>query len=255
VTTRTHPRQLFSGLLASLHEGGHALYDQGYLDTDARTTLAQEPSLGMHESQSRMWENLIGRSLPFWKHYAPLLRETFPGQLDSVSTEQIYHAINCVRPSLIRVEADECTYNLHIILRYEIEVDLLEGRIGARAVPEAWNAKVKQYLGIDVPDDAHGCLQDVHWSHGAFGYFPTYALGNLYAAQLFEAALRDIPDLWERIGAGEFLSLREWLRENIHRHGRRKTARQFLRDITGAEPYSEPYLKYLEGKFGAIYGI
>jgi carboxypeptidase Taq len=153
------------------------------------------------------------------------------------------------------VEADECTYNLHIILRYEIEVDLLEGRIGAGAVPEVWNAKIKQYLGIDVPDDARGCLQDVHWSHGALGYFPTYALGNLYAAQLFEAALRDMPDLWERVGAGEFLPLRQWLREHIHRHGRRKMARQFLRDISGAEPHAEPYLKYLEEKFGAIYGI
>ena len=255
VTTRTLPRQLFSGLLASMHEGGHGLYDQGYLETDARTTLAQEPSLGIHESQSRLWENIIGRSRAFWSYYAPILREHFPGQLDSVSGEQIYEAVNAVKPSLIRVEADECTYNLHIILRFEIEIELLEGRIQTGDVPAVWNAKVKQYLGIDVPDDAHGCLQDIHWSHGAFGYFPTYALGNLYSAQLFETALRDLPDLWSRVGAGDFAPLRDWLREHVHQVGRRKTARELIRDVTGADPNPTPYLRYLEQKYTALYGI
>ena len=255
VTTRMHRDQLFSGLLASLHEGGHALYEQGFLATDARTTLAHEPSLGMHESQSRLWENVIGRSLPFWGHYLPFLREQFPGLLDGVTPEQIYRAVNHVEPSLIRVEADECTYNLHVILRFEIEVDLMEGHIQTADVPALWNEKMRAYLGIEAPDDARGCLQDVHWSHGAFGYFPTYALGNLYSAQIFETALKDLPDLWEQVGQGQFLPLREWLREHVHRYGRRKTAPEIIRDVTGAGPACEPYLRYLEMKYRPLYGI
>jgi len=156
----------------------------------------------MHESQSRLWENLIGRSLPFWQHYLPKLKAQFPGQLDTITPEQVHRAINRVQRSYIRVEADECTYNLHIILRFEIELALINGEIEVSDVPEAWNAKMEAYLGLPVPDDAHGCLQDIHWSHGAFGYFPTYALGNLYAAQLFEKLHEALPDLWDRVRAG-----------------------------------------------------
>ncbi len=252
VTTRVNRRNPFSCLFGSLHEGGHALYEQGFSPGDRRTPLADAPSLGIHESQSRLWENLIGRSLPFWRHYTPRLRQQFPRQLEGVSAERIHRAVNHVSRSLIRVEADECTYNLHVILRFEIEVDLIEGNLKVAEVPEAWNAKVKQYLGLDVPDDAQGCLQDIHWSHGSMGYFPTYALGNLYSAQLLEQILRDLPDLWNQVAEGEFAPLLGWLRERVHRHGRRMTAADLVRHCTGHEPEAGAYLRYLETKFGAL---
>jgi len=163
--------------------------------------------------------------------------------------------VNRVRPSLIRVEADECTYSLHIILRFEIEVDLIEGKLDVADVPDAWNAKMKDYLGVDVPDDAQGCLQDIHWSHGALGYFPTYALGNLYAAQLFEAMQRAVPDVWEQVERAEFAPILAWLREHVHRHGRRKLPVEIVRAATGAEPSAEPFLRYLEGKYRGLYDL
>ncbi len=255
ITTRLNSRLLFSGMMGSIHECGHALYEQGYDPADARTMLLDGASLGIHESQSRMWENIIGRSLPFWKHYAPILREYFPKQLDGIGPEAIYRAINHVQPSFIRVEADECTYNLHIIMRFELEVDLIEGRMQAREVPEAWNAKMKEYLGIDVPDDAHGCLQDIHWAHGYMGYFPTYALGNLYASQIVEAMGKAIPDMWEQVEEGRFAHILGWLREHIHRHGRRKLAAELIRDVAGEPLNAEPYIRYLERKYGALYGL
>ena len=255
ITTRVNASELFSCLTGSIHEGGHALYEQGFREEDRRTTLAEAPSLGIHESQSRMWENMAGRSLPFWEHYTPLLRQHFPGRLDTVSPEQVYRAINQVRPSLIRVEADECTYNLHIILRFEIEKALVEGDLAAGEVPGAWNEKMKDYLGLDVPDDARGCLQDIHWSHGSFGYFPTYALGNLYAAQLFEQISEDVPGLWEHVRRGDFAPLLGWLRTQVHRAGRRKTAVELVRDATGREPGPDPFLRYLEGKYEALYEL
>ena len=255
VTTRVHPRELFSCLTGSIHEGGHALYEQGFDEADRRGTLAQAPSLGIHESQSRMWENMIGRSLPFWQHYAPALRAAHPGQLGGVEAEDLHRAINHVAPALIRVEADECTYNLHVVLRYEIEVALIEGDLEVADLPGAWNEKIKQYLGLDVPDDKHGCLQDIHWSHGSMGYFPTYALGNLYAAQLFERILEDLPELWTQVGGGNFAPLLGWLRENIHRVGRRKTATEIVRDVTGEAPGHAAFLRYLEAKYGSIYGL
>ena len=255
ITTRINPADLFSGLMASIHEGGHALYEQGFQEKDRRSTLAQAPSLGAHESQSRMWENLVGRSLPFWKHYMSALRGHFPDQLDRVEPEQVWRALNRVRPSLIRVEADECTYNLHIVLRFEIEVALIERQVKVADIPDIWNAKMKQYLGLDVPDDARGCLQDVHWSHGAMGYFPTYALGNLYAAQLFEQILRDIPHLWDSVASGDFAPLLAWLREHVHQHGRRKTAARIVQDATGSPPSSTPFLRYLETKYTALYDL
>lgn len=255
VTTRVHPKELFSALTGTIHEGGHALYEQGFRPEDQRTVLASAPSLGMHESQSRMWENVIGRSLPFWKHYAPKIRKYFPGQLDHIEPEQFYRAINQVQPSFIRVEADECTYNLHIILRFEIEVDLIEERITVDDIPEVWNAKMKQYLGLDVPDDAHGCLQDIHWSHGSMGYFPTYALGNLYAAQLFEKIEADVPKLWECVGDGNFSPLLSWLRQHVHQVGRRMTAPEIVEAATGKQPDSAAFLRYLESKYAAVYGV
>jgi carboxypeptidase Taq len=255
VTTRSEPKELFSGLMGSIHEGGHALYMQGHLERDRRTPLLDGTSLGMHESQSRMWENVIGRSRAFWRHYAPVMRTLFPGRLDEVSAEQMYAAVNDVKRSLIRVEADECTYNLHIILRFEIEVALMEGGLRVSDVPALWNAKMKDYLGLDVPDDAAGCLQDIHWSHAALGYFPTYALGNLYAAQIFETIQSDLPGLWEQVEAGEFSPLREWLREHVHQHGRRKLAPEILHDITGQNLDATAYLTYLERKFSELYEL
>lgn len=255
ITTRINPRDLFSGLMGSIHEGGHALYEQGFLEKDRRTLLAQAPSLGIHESQSRLWENIIGRSLPFWKHYLPELKKQYPGQLDTITPEQVHRAINRVRPSLIRVEADECTYNLHIMLRFEIEVALIEGAIHVEDVPALWNAKMKQYLGVDVPEDRLGCLQDIHWAHGAMGYFPTYALGNLYAAQLYEKMLQDMPAFWNHIEQGDFSPARQWLRGHVHQVGRRQTASAIIEAATGAKPSTEPFLHYLCGKYGPLYGL
>ena len=255
VTTRLNENELFSALTGSIHEGGHALYEQGFRPEDRRTALAQAPSLGIHESQSRMWENMIGRSLPFWKYYAGAYRERFKGQLDSVTPEQMHRAINRVQPTFIRVEADECTYNLHVILRFEIEVALIEGDIQVADVPAVWNEKIKAYLGLDVPDDAQGCLQDIHWSHGSMGYFPTYALGNLYAAQLFETIEKDCPTLWQDVEEGKFSGLLDWLREHVHRFGRRKMAAEIVRDATGEDPSPAPSLRYLERKYSALYGL
>ncbi len=255
ITTRLNKKELFSALTGSIHEGGHALYEQGFRDEDRKTTLAEAISLGVHESQSRMWENMVGRSLAFWKHYTPKLKHQFPNQLAAITPEQVYAAINRVQPSFIRVEADECTYNLHVILRFELEVGLIEGDITVSDIPQIWNEKVKSYLGLDVPDDAMGCLQDIHWSHGLMGYFPTYALGNLYAAQLFDRILHDIPDLWTQIENGDSGALLSWLRKHIHQQGRRYTAPELLKTVTGSEPQSKPYLSYLDSKYRELYGL
>jgi carboxypeptidase Taq len=255
VTTRIHPRELFSGLTGSIHEGGHALYEQGFLDSDRRSVLGQAISLGIHESQSRMWENVIGRSLPFWKRYGPRLQTAYPGQLDGRTPEDFYRAINHVSPTFIRVEADECTYNLHVIIRFEIELALVEGDLSVADVPDAWNAKMKEYLGLDVRDDANGCLQDIHWSHGSMGYFPTYALGNLYAAQLFETIEGALPDLWTQVEAGEFSPLLRWLRKNIHEVGRRNLAGELLENVTNKRPSADAFMRYLEGKYLPLYGL
>ncbi|MBI2432978.1 MAG: carboxypeptidase M32 [Candidatus Hydrogenedentes bacterium] len=255
VTTRLNPRELFSALTGSVHEGGHALYEQGFLEKDRRTPLAQGISLGIHESQSRMWENMIGRSQAFWEHYTPRLQAAHAGKLEGITPRQVYQAVNQVAPSLIRVEADECTYNLHIILRYELERALIEGDLAVVDVPAAWNAKMKQYLGLEAPNDAQGCLQDIHWSHASMGYFPTYALGNLYAAQFFEVILRDLPDLWEQIRRGEFSGLLAWLRSHIHECGRRKTAVELIGSITGGAPSAQPFLRYLQRKYGELYRL
>lgn len=254
LTTRIHEDFLPAGLFGTLHECGHGLYEQGFAPELARTPLADGASLGVHESQSRLWEILVGRSRPFWAHYFPRLRDSFPESLDDIDTDAFYRAINTVRPSLIRVEADEVTYNLHIMVRFELENALLEGRVAVGDLPAAWNDAMERYLGIVPDSDADGVLQDIHWSMGAIGYFPTYTLGNLMSAQIFARLRQDIPDLDEQIAAGRFDELLAWLRHNIHRHGRKFTAPELLERI-GCGPLSaEPWLEHIRGKYGELSG-
>ncbi len=252
LTTRVDPASLPECLFSLLHEAGHGLYDQGLPAEIERGPLGQNLSLAVHESQSRLWENLVGRSLPFWEHFYPRLREIFP-QLAGIPLERFHRGINRVQPSLIRTEADEATYNLHIMLRFELELALLEGTLAVRDLPGAWNERMQEYLGIVPPDDARGVLQDVHWSSGLLGYFPTYALGNIISVQLWEAALRDLPDLESQIRAGAFAPLLAWLRGKVHRHGRKFASQELVRRVTGSPIDPQPYLRYLERKFGGLY--
>jgi len=254
LTTR-HQEDSLGSLFACLHELGHGLYEYGIDRSLERTPLARGASLGLHESQSRLWENLVGRSRPFWQRFFPLLRRSFPEQLAGVDVEGFYRAVNAVRPSLIRIHADEATYCLHVILRFELEQELIGGRLAPAEVPGAWDAKVREYLGLEVPDVAQGALQDVHWASGAFGYFPTYALGTIVAAQLWERLRADVPDLDAAMAAGELGALREWLREKVHRHGRKYLPGELLRRVTGSAIDPEPFLRYLRSKLGEIYGL
>ncbi len=255
VTTRVFEHDLASCLFSCIHEGGHGLYDQGLDPQYYGTPLGDSVSLGIHESQSRLWENCVGRSRPFWRFFYPILQQTFPHQLKGIDVEQFYAAINRAKPSLIRVEADELTYNLHIMLRFEIERDLIEGRTQPDDLPGIWNDKMKQYLGI-VPDkDADGVLQDVHWSMGAFGYFPTYTLGNLYAVQFYEQAKQEIPHLEDEIAVGQLMVLRRWLEQKIHRWGRMYRPEHLAQRITGSTISPEPFLRYLERKYGELYEL
>ena len=255
LTTRYDRHFLNSALFGALHEAGHGLYSAG-VDTElARSPLGRPRSLSMHESQSRLWENWVGRGRPYVGRLLPQLRSAFPGHFEAVDQQQLYRAVNRVQPSLVRVEADELTYNLHIFVRFELELAIFEGRVTVAELPEAWNELTRRYLGIEVPDDGHGVLQDVHWATGSFGYFPTYSLGNVIAGQLWEAALRDVGDLEERIAMGELGPLGEWLRENVHRWGRRLDARTIVERATGSPPDVAPYLRHLGDKFGEIYGI
>lgn len=254
-TTRYHEEFFNPSVFGVLHEAGHALYEQGLDANYAFTPMGQSVSLGVHESQSRLWENFVGRSRPFWERFFPEAQREFPEALGLVTLDDFYGAINTVSPSTIRVEADEVTYNLHIILRFEIERALLNGSLEVDDVPEAWNAKMNELLGVTPPSDAEGCLQDIHWSMGAFGYFPTYALGNLYAAQFFAAARRDIPDMDDRIRRADFPVLLNWLRSNLHRHGQRYRASELVLRISGRPLSVDPYLHYLHEKYAPIYGL
>lgn len=254
ITTRYDPRFLSQALFGSLHEMGHALYEQGVSSSLEGTLLSNGASLGVHESQSRLWENLVGRGRPFWTRYFPLLRDTFPQQLDGVEPEAFYRAINRVAPSCIRVEADEVTYNLHIILRYEMENELLEGRLSVADAPEAWNERMREYLGLTPGSAAEGILQDVHWSIGIMGYFPTYTLGNVLSVQLYEAALQD-GTIRAGVEQAEFGPLLGWLREHVHQHGRKYLPAELIRRATGSDLTVEPYLRYLRTKFGELYGL
>lgn len=255
ITTRFSDKELNPGLFASMHEAGHALYEQGIDHELRRTLLANGTSLAVHESQSRMFENLVGRSIPFWDYFYPRLQEVFPSQLSDVSQGSFYKAINKVEPSLIRVEADEATYNLHIMLRLELEIALMEGSLEVSDLPAAWNEKMSEFLGLIPPDDADGVLQDVHWSSGLIGYFSTYALGNLISAQIWEVINRDIPDLPQQIRKGEFGELLAWLRNKIHHHGRKFEPQELVQRVTGSKIDPNPYLNYLENKFGEIYNL
>jgi carboxypeptidase Taq len=254
LTTRYSEDNLTS-LFASMHECGHGLYENGVSPALERTPLASGVSLGLHESQSRLWENLVGRSLPFWRRFFPDLQAAFPDALGAVELDRFHRAINRVRPSLIRVEADETTYSLHVILRFELEREMLSGHVDLADLPALWNDRMREYLGVDVPDDAQGVLQDIHWSGATFGYFPTYALGSVMSVQIWEAAKGAIADLEEQIEAGEFGELREWLRENLHEHGRKFTPKEALARVAGGPIDPEPYLRYLKAKLGDVYGL
>jgi carboxypeptidase Taq len=227
----------------------------GYDPALARTPLADGASMAVHESQSRMWENLVGRSLPFWKFFYPRLQQVFPSQLGDVSLDAFYRAINRVQPSYIRVEADEATYNLHIMLRMELEIALMEGSLEVKDLPAAWNQRFEDYIGLTPPNDTIGVLQDIHWSGGMIGYFPTYALGNLVSAQLWEKIREEIPDLEAQIEQGQFSALREWLRQNVHRHGCKFEPQDLIRRVTGSTINPQPYLRYLKTKYSAIYNL
>jgi len=248
LTTRYFDDNL-DGLFGTMHECGHGLYENGVARELERTPLAHGASLGLHESQSRMWENLVGRSLPFWRHFYPALQRTFPDALGGVELDEWYRSVNWVEPSLIRVEADEATYNLHIILRFELEQELLAGTVDPKELPEIWNERMRDYLGVDPPDDALGVLQDMHWAVGAIGYFSTYALGNVISGQLWEKVNAEVPNLPAQFEQGEFGALAGWLRENLWRHGRKYTPRELVERITGGGLDPEPYLRYLRGKY------
>jgi len=255
ITTRFKEDYLPTAMFGTMHECGHALYEQGVDKKLNRTPLADGASMAVHESQSRMWENLIGRSRPFWKYFFPRLKETFPSQLENVDQDTFYKGINAVEPSLIRVEADEATYNLHIMLRLEIEIALMEGSLEAKDAPEVWNEKFKEYLGIIPPDDAQGVLQDIHWSFGGFGYFPTYALGNLVSVQIWEKMEQDLPDIDDQIEQAKFDEILGWLRDNVHAHGAKFEPQELVQKVTGSKITPEPYIRYLQSKFGEIYDI
>jgi carboxypeptidase Taq len=242
-------------LFAGLHEFGHALYDSQIDRALARTPLCAGVSSSVHESQSRLWENMVGRSRAGAAYLLPRLRKAFPGRFEDLDESALYRAVNVVERSLIRVQADEVTYALHIILRFELELELFEGSLEPDDLALAWRERVSSYLGVEVPDDARGVLQDIHWSFGGFGYFPTYALGNLIAAQLWERVREDHPDLDERIAAGDFAPLRDWLGERVHRYGRMFTPAQTLRRAIGAELDAQPFLEYLWAKHADIHGV
>lgn len=255
LTTRYDAQDFGDAFFSILHETGHGIYDQGLDPEHYGTPMGQSVSLGIHESQSRMWENFVGRSRPFWEHFFPKAQEAFPAALGDVTLDAFYFAINDVRPSFIRVDADEATYNLHILLRFELEQALIRGDVKAGDVPAAWNETFKRYVGLEVPDDAQGCLQDTHWSGGAIGYFPTYTLGNLYAAQFFAKARAELGDLDAQFRGGEFGAFKEWLNVKIHREGQRYRAAELVVAITGKPLDHRPFMDYLRGKYAPLYGI
>ena len=255
ITTRWDEHYFASALYGAMHECGHGLYEAGIDPSLQRTPLGHAESLGVHESQSRLWENMVGRGRAFSTVLAPMAAERFGGQLADLTPDQLYRAVNRVAPSFIRVEADEATYGLHIVLRFELEQELIDGRLSVRDLPEAWNARFKAYLGRDVPDDAHGVLQDVHWAMGAIGYFPTYALGNLIAGQLWERLHDDLGDLEQQLAAGQLQGLREWLREHIHRHGAKFTMPELLQRVVGGPIEVAPFVRYLQRKLGDVYDL
>ncbi len=255
VTTRINENDFREMTWSCIHEGGHALYEQGLEFENYGLPSGEYLSLAIHESQSRLWENNVGRSLNYWKFNYPLLQKQFPENLKDVTLENFYKAINVVEPSLIRTSADELTYHFHVMIRFEIETALLEGSIKVQDLPSIWNKKYKEYLGLTVPDETTGVLQDIHWSHGSFGYFPTYSQGSFYAAQFFQKAEQEIPGLENEIINGHLEPLLNWLRENIHKHGRTLKAHELCKMITGEELNFMYFAKYAKNKFSKIYNL
>ena len=255
ITTRFDPIRLVVGLFASCHEAGHALYEQGVDPSFSRTPLSGGVSMGVHESQSRLWENLVARSRPFWSYFHDRLLAAFPDRLGGLNRETVYGAVNAVRPSEIRTEADELTYDLHVLLRFELEVALFEDNLAVADLPEAWNEKMDEYLGVIPENEARGILQDTHWAIGHFGYFPSYTVGNVLSVQLFEAAVDERPEILAQMELGEFDALLGWLRENVHRHGKKHEPDDLISNATGGPPETTPYLAYLQRKFGELYGL
>jgi carboxypeptidase Taq len=255
MTTKVHPENIMSCIGAVLHEGGHGLYNMDLPVEHYGSPLGQQVSLGIDESQSRWWETLIGQSYFFWQHFFPLLQEEFSEQFGSVLLEDFYRAINAVKPGLIRIEADEVTYNLHVVLRFELEKALIEGTLKVKEVPEFWGTKMREYLGISPEFDGQGCLQDIHWSLGYIGYFPTYTLGNLYSVQFFDTFEKAHPNWKERVAKGSLDFIRDWLKENIHKHGRQYTPAELCQKITGKPLSEEPYVSYLKKKYSTLYHL
>ena len=255
ITTRIEPKIFTMAFFATLHECGHALYELGIDQSLGRTPLAVGASLAVHESQSRLWENIVGRSLSFWQYFYPRLQQVFPDQFGPIALEHFYKGVNKVEPSLIRIEADEATYNLHIMLRLELEIAMLEGDLKVADLPAAWNDLMQKYLNIVPDSDANGVLQDVHWSGGMIGYFPTYAIGNLVSVQLWEKMEQDIPALYGDIAQGNFEGLLSWLRENVHQHGAKYEPQELVEKITGSKIDPQPYLNYLWQKYEDIYKL
>jgi carboxypeptidase Taq len=244
ITTNYHPDSLES-LFSTMHEYGHGLYSHQLPQHLERLPTGGPCSLGIHESQSRLWENLVGRSLPFWRLFYPRVQGAYPEQFGGVDLDRFYAGVHAVRPGLIRIQADEVTYGLHVMLRFELEQDIVEGRVELRDLPQRWNEKMWDYLGVEVPDDGHGVLQDVHWSGGSIGYFSTYLIGTVASVQIWEAAGRDLPDLEQQVGRGEFAPLREWLGEHVHALGRKYSPQETLRRATGSSLSAQPYLDHL----------
>jgi carboxypeptidase Taq len=255
MTTRFNPEDPFFSIFAVLHEGGHGLYALGRPKEEFGSPLSESLSLGIDESQSRWWETLIGQSFSFWEYFFPLLQKEFSEHFHSIHLDEFYRAINHIKPSLIRIEADEITYNLHILLRFEIEKGLIEGSLKTSDIPDVWNEKMRNYLGISPEFDGEGCLQDIHWSLGLFGYFPTYTLGNLYASQFFEIFEKSFPYWQERVAKGELGFIREWLRENIHQYGRQFSPTELCMNITGKSLSEEAFIKYLNTKYKNLYHL
>jgi carboxypeptidase Taq len=255
LTTRYLERNVRSALFGTIHEAGHGIYEQHINPEFEESVLQSGASFGIHESQSRFLENMVGRSKEFWKYFYPKLEGHFPKQLETISVEEFYRAVNTVQPSFIRVEADELTYNLHIMVRYEIEKAIISGEIEAKDLPEVWNQKMQDYLGVTPNTDTEGVLQDVHWSFGGFGYFPSYSLGNLYAAQILRTIQKDHPDFYSHIENGRFDLIQEWLKENIHQYGKLYTPNELIVKVTGEELNAEYLVEYLEKKYVEVYGL
>ncbi len=254
ITTRVDEHNYASLLWSTIHEGGHALYEQGLPEDQYGLPLGAAASLGIHESQSRLWENCVGRGRSMWQYFYPVLQQYFPEQLKDTSVDEFFKAMNRVEPSLIRTEADEVTYHFHVMIRYEIEKGLMEGTVDPETLPQVWNSMYEKYLGVTPPDDVKGILQDVHWSHGSFGYFPTYSLGSFYAAQFFTQAHKDIAGLDEQLAKGEMGPLLQWLREHIHQYGRQYTSEELCERVTGERLNTGYFMQYIAEKHLAVYG-